>query len=439
MLAGGLRITFYMAFVLAPLFLAALLKPVTNNGFLYEIGRGFALISFIVLNFQPLLASRLKWIERPFGLDIVIRHHKYMAVFATFLLICHPPSPLNRKKGIQHHHWNQRPVAGMAGRVAIVVLLANMFFSFSSLRGRIRFETWRNIHDVLGPFLLGVIFVHSFFQGGDLKMVQLASFWAVVSGAAAATFVYHRLVRPRLLRRHAYNVIDVHKETGDVWTVKLSPPEGAKRFDYLPGQFQFLTFYRERGLPVEEHHWTISSAPAESVYVSSTIKDLGDFTSTIGKTKPGDTAAVHAPFVRFSHVLHHEEDDLVFIAGGIGITPLMSMLRHMRDTRSDIRVLLLYANRTEEDIVFNRELQEIEAGEHPRLKTVHILSEAGEGWHGETGYIDSKKIERFCGSSSGKAFYLCGPAGLVDGVIKILKGRGVRDSRMHREIFSFVN
>ena len=116
MLAGGLRITFYMAFVLAPLFLAALLKPVTNNGFLYEIGRGFALISFMVLNFQPSLASRLKWIERPLGLDIVIRHHKYMAVFATFLLICHPPSPLNRKKGIQHHHWNQRPVAGMAGK-----------------------------------------------------------------------------------------------------------------------------------------------------------------------------------------------------------------------------------------------------------------------------------------------------------------------------------
>ena len=99
MLAGGLRITFYMAFVLAPLFLAALFKPVTHNGFLYEIGRGFALISFMVLNFQPSLASRLKWIERPLGLDIVIRHHKYMAVFATFLLICHPLLLSTGKKG----------------------------------------------------------------------------------------------------------------------------------------------------------------------------------------------------------------------------------------------------------------------------------------------------------------------------------------------------
>ena len=439
MLAGGLRITFYMAFVLAPLFLAALFKPVTHNGFLYEIGRGFALISFMVLNFQPLLASRLKWIERPFGLDIVIRHHKYMAMFATFLLICHPLLLSTGKKGFSIIIGTNVPWPVWLGRVAIVVLLANMFFSFSSLRGRIRFEAWRNIHDVLGPLLLVLIFAHSFFQGGDLKIKQVAYLWLAMSIAAVTAFVFHRLVRPRLLRRRAYKVIEVRRETPDVWTVKLSPPEGVKRFDYLPGQFQFLTFYRDRGLPVEEHHWTISSAPTESVHVSSTIKELGDFTSTIGKTKPGDAAAVHAPFGRFSYVLHPEENDLVFIAGGIGITPLMSMLRHMRDTRSDIRVLLLYANRTEEDIVFKRELQEIGAGEHPRLKTVHILSAAGEGWHGETGYIDSEKIERFCWSSSEKAFYLCGPAGLVDGVIKILKGRGVRDGRMHREIFSFVN
>ncbi len=86
MSAGFLRIVLYTVIVLVPLLLAALYKPATDNGFLYEVGRGFALISFMVLNFQPLLASRFKWIERPFGLDIVIRHHQYMAVFATLLL-----------------------------------------------------------------------------------------------------------------------------------------------------------------------------------------------------------------------------------------------------------------------------------------------------------------------------------------------------------------
>jgi predicted ferric reductase len=211
-----------------------------------------------------------------------------------------------------------------------------------------------------------------------------------------------------------------------------------RTFDYLPGQFQFVTFFRNRDLPVEEHHWTISSSPTERRYVSSTIKELGDFTSSIGKTKPRDTAAVHAPFGRFSYILHPNERDLVFIVGGIGITPLMSMLRHMRETQSENHVLLLYANKTEEDIVFRRELREIEAGGHPRLTTVHILSKASEKWQGETGYIDSEKIRRFCGNPTEKTFYLCGPEALVDGVATFLRSEGVQDSHMHREIFSLV-
>ena len=438
MSAGFLRIVLYTVIVLVPLLLAALYKPATDDGFLYEVGRGFALISFMVLNFQPLLASRFKWIERPFGLDIVIRHHKYMAVFATLLLISHPLLLSTGKKGLSIIIGTDVPWPVWLGRIAIVVLLVNMFFNFSSMRGRIRFDAWRNIHDLLGPLLLVLIFVHSFFQGGDLKIKQMELLWGLVSGAAVSVFVYHRLVRPSLLRRHAYNVIEVRQETRDVWTITLAPPEGIKRYDYLPGQFQFLTFFRDKGLPVEEHHWTISSAPGGGRYVSSTIKELGDFTSTIGKTKPGDTAAVHAPFGRFSYVLHPEERDLVFIAGGIGITPLMSMLRHMRETQSELPVLLLYANRSEEDIVFRSELQEIEADGHPRLKIVHVLSGAGEGWAGEVGYIDNEKIDRYCGSSAGKAFYLCGPAGLIDGVIRILKARGVPDNNMHKEIFSFV-
>ena len=438
MLAGLLRIVLYIVLVLVPLFLAVLYKPVTDNGFLYEVARGFGLIGFMVLNFQPLLASRFKWIERPFGLDIVIRHHKYMAIFATLLLICHPLLLSTGKKGFSIIIGTGVPWPVWLGKIAIIVLLVNMSFNFVNLRGRIRFEVWRNIHDLLGPLLLVLIFVHSFFQGGDLKIRQLELLWSLMFGMAVSVFVYHRLVRPLLLKRHAYKVTEVRQETKGVWTIKLAPPEGAGRYDYLPGQFQFLTFFRDEDLPVEEHHWTISSSPTEDRYVSSTIKEVGDFTSTIGKTKPGDTASVHAPFGRFSYFVHPEERDLVFIAGGIGITPLMSMLRHMRDTQSENHVLLLYANKTEKDIVFRGELHEIADGMLPRLKIVHVLSEAGEGWQGETGFIDSGRIEKYCGNLSEKAFYVCGPEVLVDNVTKILRSKGVRDSRMHRELFSFV-
>jgi ferredoxin-NADP reductase len=137
--------------------------------------------------------------------------------------------------------------------------------------------------------------------------------------------------------------------------------------------------------------------------------------------------------------LHPDEKDLVFIAGGIGITPLMGMLRHMRDTKSTLPVLLFYANKDEEEITFHTELAEIERGTYPKLKVVHCLSSPAKGWKGETGRIDRERIERWCGKTiKEKAFYICGPPGLLESTIANLRALGVPDGRMHIEIFSFL-
>jgi ferredoxin-NADP reductase len=304
----------------------------------------------------------------------------------------------------------------------------------------IRFEKWRLGHDILGPLIIVTAFTHSWVVGDDLETGSMKTVWIVGLLLAVSLFLYHRILRPRRLRKRAYRVIDVRPEAEDVWTVKMSRPEGAALYDHLPGQFHFVTFYRDRGLPVEEHHWTISSSPTETGYVCSTIKAVGDFTSTIGETKPGDTAAVHGAFGRFSYVLHPEDRDLVLLAGGIGITPLMSMLRHMRDTGDSRSVLLLYANRNQGRIVFRKELSEIEAGEHPRLNVTHVLSRPDEGWQGETGHVDREKIEKACGKEMHKkVFYVCGPPPMLKGILAALKELGVPDKRIRVEIFSFLD
>ena len=191
---------------------------------------------------------------------------------------------------------------------------------------------------------------------------------------------------------------------------------------------------------MEEHHWTISSSPAQKSYISSTIKAVGDFTATIGRTRIGDTAAVHGPFGRYSYVLHPEERDLVFLAGGIGITPLMAMLRHMRDVGDTRSVTLLYANKKEAGIVFRDELQQIAAGKNPNLSLIHVLSRPHENWTGETGHLDRDKIEKYCGPNlDEKTFYVCGPVKMAEGVMGILRKMGVPEWRIRREIFSFLD
>lgn len=439
MVRGLVYIVIYCGLVVSPLLIVTFFNPPSGQKIVYEIGKGFALAGFMLLGLQALLASRFKVIERPFGFDIVIRFHKHMAVFAAILILSHPLLLVFGGAGLALLTTLKIPWYLWAGKIALALLLITAVISLPRAPLRLSFERWRILHDALFPAIIILVFLHSWFIGMDFQSAPLRGLWVGMLAAALIVFIYHRFVRPLLLGLHRYRVIDVRQETKNVWTVTLAPPQGEQCYAYLPGQFQFITFHRGRGLPEEEHHWTISSSPTEKASVSSTIKELGDFTATIGQTRPGDTATVHAPFGRFSYVLHPDERDLVFIAAGIGITPLMGMLRHMRDTKTAVPVLLLYANKDEGEICFKKELATIEKGSYPKLKVVHCLSNPAKGWKGETGRIDRERIERFCGKGiKEKAFYICGPPGLLEGTITTLRALGVPHGRMHIEIFSFL-
>lgn len=433
------RLALYTVAVTTPLVLLVVISPPTDHGLLYELGKGFALLGFSIVVMQFVLAARLHWVEQPFGLDLVLRFHKVMGVYATFLLCIHPfLLALGGDEGWSllialDVHWYI-----WVARVGLLLLLTHSCISVWRRPLRLAFERWRLIHNILASAVLIFGFVHSWnASDDDLKLAALRLLWIGMLGVAVLVYVYHRVLRPLWQRSHMYRVRKVLQETPTVWTIELAPPARGKCYQYLPGQFQFITLHRGRGLPVEEHHFTISSSPTAEGVVSSTIKQSGDFTASIGQTRPGDLALVHAPFGRFSYLLHPEEWQIVFLAGGIGITPLMSMLRHMRDTRADRRVLLLYANKTENDIVFRDELREIEKGEYPRLTVIHILSRAGETWRGETGHIDRDKIKQLCGENlANQAFYVCCPPEMTEEVLRSLQDLRVAATRIHFEHFS---
>jgi len=199
-----------------------------------------------------------------------------------------------------------------------------------------------------------------------------------------------------------------------------------------------LRFHRGRGLPEEEHHFTISSPPEERGEVASTIQAAGDFTETLGRTRPGDPVSVHGVFGRFSHRLRPGERDLVFVAGGIGITPLMAMLRSVRAAGEDRRVRLLSAKRDESAIVLREELAEIERAEAPRLEVVHVLEKPPGSREGETGLVDRDLLHRTAGTAA-DAWYVCGPIPMRKGAVGAPREMGVPDRRIRIEIFSLVD
>ena len=430
------RLVIYLILVLTPVITEALVNLDATDQFPYNLGRCFAVIAFTIIFLQVALAARLKWIERPFGLNLTFPFHRRMGVFAALLLLSHPVLLIIGGGG-----WHLALDGAWyiwVGKLTLVLLLVHVGISVWRRQLGLSFETWRRWHDILAPAIIILAFTHSWVASISESILFMQVLWVMFLAIALALFAYHRGYTPWRLRQAPYRVSGVSQEASDVWTVSFVPPAGQPRFDFIPGQFQFVTFLASPGLPAEEHHFTISSSPALAGSHTSTIKASGDFTAQIARVKPGDPVAIQAPFGRFSHVFYPAAQDLVFIAGGIGITPLMSNLRHLRDTQVRRRVLLLYANRGEADIVFREELDRMAGAEAPQVEVVHILTRPDGNWPGESGRLDREKLRRLCGETRLKAsvFFLCCPPPMTQGLVASLKGLGVPISRISYEYFS---
>jgi predicted ferric reductase len=429
---GLFLMALYPVLAVAPLLAFASLNGISDHMRGAEVGVDCAVVGLTILALQFVVTARLPWVEGPFGLDVLLVFHRAMALVAVGLLCAHPILML-REEGWallvgRHARWYF-----WIGVLAFAVLLAQLILGLGRRVIRLPYERWRRVHHTMALTILGLGFVHSTAAGDDMQGAGLLV-WGVVLATALGFWLYAHVLRPRLLRRRAFRVLETRREGPQVWTLTLAPEDGHP-FRFLPGQFQFLRLH-DSGVAPEEHPFTIASSAARQDRISLTIKESGDFTAGIGRVRPGDRASVHGPFGRFSHALHADERDLVFVAGGIGITPLLSMLRSMRDSAEPRRVLLVYACRQAADLLFTPELEAMAIARRPQLTVVPVLSKPLGSWSGETGLLDAGRLARLCGGIEHKAFYLCGPPPMMAGLILGLRRLGVSPRRIHADHFS---
>ncbi len=435
-----LLIVLYIAALLGPLALASTGGVVPAGQFIKQIALGLGLSGLMIIATSFILAARYYWITDPFGLDAVMLFHRRMAIvgFCAILLHITLMSYLN----IDLLTRLSAPWRFQLGRIAILLLTAQIIVSIYRAQLRVEFETWRVMHHLVGLAVLVVAFSHGLlsssgaFAPWPLRMVVF-----MVIAAALWSIIWSHIIRPHRLREYRYVVQAVHKIGAGVWQVKLQPRDGGRSLRYRPGQFAFFHFHRSGAdAPGEEHPWTIASSPSETDGLMLAIKELGDFTRTIGMTRPGDAVTVHGPFGRFSHRFHRGNDELVFIAGGIGITPFRSMIRWLTDHAENRRVLLLYANKSAGDIPFFEELEQYRNRGNGGVRVVHVLSRADEQWHGEKGRIDIALIKKYCaGDLHGKTFWICGPGPFTAGMIQALRAAGVAETKIHNEAFCLLH
>lgn len=235
--------------------------------------------------------------------------------------------------------------------------------------------------------------------------------------------------------RHVVRCVKVIQETWDVRTFCFMADQPILFF-FKPGQFVTLELEID-GLPVMRSY-TISSSPSVPYSFSITIKRVpgGRVSNWLHDTlHEGQELAVHGPVGLFN-AIDAPSPKVLYLSGGVGITPVMSMARWFYDTNANVDMVFVHSARSPKDIIYHRELEHMAS----RIDnfSLHIICEKhglGEPWAGYRGYLNQKLLEIITPDFMEREIFCCGPTPYMSAVKRLLEVNGFDMSRYHEESF----
>lgn len=392
----------------------------TPQSLIRPIYKIMAIWGTIFIYIQYVLSTRLRWLERNFGLDRMLHQHRYFGRAGVVAITIHGILVLY-SQWLRLGRFNFSTFI-LIGIVALMGYYITAGLASTYKKINLRYETWKNIH-----LINYILFPISLFHVWNYS--TKGSFFYYLWIFFAATYlmiIAYRVHRIHTINTHPYTIVAVAQEAVDTWSLYFK----GSAIKHKPGQFMLISLLRQ-GKRSASHPFTISSSP-DSDSISITPKELGDFTSTIKHTKLGDRAFIDAPYGIFSY-LNLPQTNLVMLAGGIGITPFMSMLRYMKSYPYPYQITLLWGNKKEAQIAFKEELNQL-AVALPSFKWIPVMSHQSD-WNGETGYLSFELIQKYHQLNDDTHFLLCGPPPMTQAVLKFLSNAGISRNRVHFEVF----
>ncbi|AOY86797.1 hypothetical protein BKP64_00610 [Marinobacter salinus] len=424
----------YLVAVTLPLILSAWVGGPPRQ-FHQELASGLGILAFSMVLAEFILSGRFKAVSNGVGLDVTMRFHQIMARTALVFALLHPFLYQGTPSGGQRP-WDPTRALTITtdfsvlstGIAAFLLLPSLALLAIGRTQLDFKYETWRLLHGI-GALLIAVLLLHHTVYAGRYGSQPVMSWvWLAMTGVAVGSLLTVYLLVPLLQKARPWRVTSTVRLTPKQWEVTVEP-DGHRGLDYKAGQFVWLNVGHS-AFSMKENPFSICSAPAAGPELSFMIKELGDFTRTLGQIKSGTVAYVDGPYGNLS-VDGRAEPGVALIAGGVGLAPLLGILRQMRLTGDSREVKLIYGNRVIDQIAYREELSEEDV--------VYVLSEPPESWHGEVGFIDAALIDRVFSEKevSEWVFVMCGPAIMMDIVEDHLIKRGTPSHRILSERFNY--
>jgi len=413
------------------------------------IGLVTGIIGLVLYSISLVLMTRLRILESIFGglNRVYIAHHitgglslVFMLIHplglvaaralssvtdAALLLIPHKLVPfgalINPEHAMHSTILNEYAIfAGIIGLwLAIVLLVVTIFI-------KLPYRVWLISHKMMGVAYI-FIGLHLLYIKSDTSVDPWLRWYLIAFFAIGLiAYVYKTVAGQILIRKHRYVVSHVVMLADGVVRLHLDSP-AAHSLRYTPGQFVFMRFLDAKGLSREWHPFSISSCSGVDADLQLTIKYLGDYTSKLAFAKPGAAVEIEGAYGKFSYQ-NFKNRDQVWIAGGIGVTPFLSMVKQLPP--EGYRVYLFYSVKTRSEIIDWALLYDQMMQKSNSLRVIPYIADE------QPSFLNADYISQTVGGLEGRDYYLCGPPAMMESIKQQLKDSGVPAVAIHSEEFS---
>lgn len=410
-------------------------KPPAHNT-LTSIGRFFGLHLAFVMALQLLLIARLPFLDRRLGMDKLTTWHRWTGFTLFWLVLLHPTFVLLGYSKLDKISFlaeipnlaGQTPV--LLGMIAAGLLVFTAAFSLRLVRRRVSYETWHTLHLlVYAIIVLGI--VHQFYEGSAFKTnifteVYWWGLWAFAIGALLTGRFLVPIVRNA---RYQLKVAAVVPEADDVVSVYLTG-QHLERLDARAGQF-FLWRFLGHNRWWQVNPFSLSAAP-DGRSLRLTAKGIGETSAGLRRLPLGTRVFAEGPYGAFT-ASQRVTDKTLLIAGGIGVTPIRSLLEDPALTGD---IVVLYRVHEPAQAVLLGEMQNLAS---VRGATLHLLTGRTGAGSPPNNPFSPEGLIALVPDIAERDVFVCGPSGMTDAVLRTLRTLKVPARQRHAETFRLAS
>jgi predicted ferric reductase len=389
------------------------------------IATGILALALLLMQFVS--SGRYERLSGRAGIDRTMRFHQLAGWAVLLAVIAHPllfvfPTDLETLAALPRRLTAMFRAPHLAsGVIAFFVLLVLVAMAILRRRLPLRYELWRATHTFGAVFVASAGVHHALAAGTYAQERWLAAYWWLLLALALGTFAYLYLVKPFLLVQRAYRLVS-NEEIGHGIRELVLLPAGEKRLAFEAGQFVWVLL-DQPPLTLLDHPFSISSAPESAPEIRLLIKARGDFTGSLASLRPGARAYLDGPHGNFT-LQGRRGEAIALIAGGIGIAPIIGLLRHLRLRRERRPIGIVYGARNPGQLVHADEIRAA-AGELD-LSAHFLVDEPPPDWQEGVGEFSAETVRRALRVAPDRCLcFVCGPTPMMLSVERHLIEAGV--------------